>query len=95
MSVLRSASYGTLVGTAFGVFASFHVLLAFLLSLIAVVEPGVFHWGTQPAENAGQALGIVAALTVALWLLDVLFAAVGAGVWMLARSLLAGRSASK
>ena len=95
MSVLRSASYGTLVGTAFAVFASFHVLLAFLLSLIAVVTPSIFHWGAQPAANAAQALGIVAVLSVVLWLLDALFAAVGAGVWILVRGLLTGRSASK
>lgn len=93
---IRNATFGDLFGTAFFVGLAFDAAL-FLAGLIAAfVNPGFFHSSngsaTQVAATSpGQAVGILVLITLILILLNLVVAAGGAGVLMLARSVTPGR----
>ena len=72
MSALNRGGYGELVGTAFVVVVSFHLVMGLVGVAVALAAPQLFNVNGAPAESVAQALGALAVLFVVVVLIDAL-----------------------
>lgn len=92
MNFIKTASFGTIFGTAFIVTATAQLAFGLLGIVLAILAPGMFHMNGAPATSPVGAIGVLVFLLVVGLIMNATVNVCGAAILMGVRRFLPAKA---